>query len=36
MILNYPDNPTGLTYKPEELQELAKVARKHNLIIVSD
>jgi aspartate/methionine/tyrosine aminotransferase len=36
MILTYPDNPTGLTYSPTELEGLATVARKHNLIVVSD
>ena len=36
MILTYPDNPTGLSYKPEELKALAAVARKHRLIVISD
>ncbi|RAP39191.1 aminotransferase [Candidatus Marinamargulisbacteria bacterium SCGC AAA071-K20] len=36
MILNYPGNPDGLTYSPEELKAIADVARKHNLLIISD
>jgi len=36
LILNYPSNPTGYTYKKEELEELAAVARKYKLVLVSD
>lgn len=36
LILNYPMNPTGHTYSVEELKELADVARKFQLIILSD
>lgn len=36
VILNYPSNPTGSTYPRERLKELAKVARKYNLILISD
>ena len=28
LVLNYPNNPTGLTYVEDELRELAKVARQ--------
>jgi aspartate aminotransferase len=36
MILNYPGNPDGLTYTGEELQAIATVCRKHNILVVSD
>lgn len=36
VILNYPSNPTGYTYPLERLKKLAQVARKYNVILVSD
>lgn len=36
LILNYPSNPTGGTYSEVELRELAAVARKYRLILLSD
>ena len=36
VILNYPSNPTGVTYSCEELKELADVARRHRVILLSD
>ncbi len=36
VILNYPSNPTGVTYRKEELEELASVARKFRVIVLSD
>ena len=36
VILNYPNNPTGTTYKKDELKEIAKVAREHRVIFLSD
>jgi aspartate aminotransferase len=36
VILNYPSNPTGSTYPKERLKKLADVARKYNLILISD
>jgi len=36
VILNYPSNPTGSTYTKEWLKKLAVVARKYNLILISD
>ncbi len=36
MILNYPNNPSGGTYDPKELQALAQVARKYKLVLLSD
>lgn len=36
LILNYPNNPTGRTYTEEMLRELAAVARKYRVILLSD
>ncbi len=36
VILNYPSNPTGCTYPTEKLKELAAVARKYKIVLVSD
>jgi aspartate aminotransferase/aminotransferase len=36
LILCSPNNPTGLTYTPEELQAAADVAKRHNLLVISD
>jgi aspartate aminotransferase len=36
VILNYPSNPTGTTYTKEELKQIARVAKKYRLIILSD
>ncbi len=36
LVLNYPSNPTGLTYSQEELRQIAEVARKYEMIVLSD
>lgn len=36
LILNSPSNPTGVTMTKEELQGLAAVAKRHNLLVISD
>ncbi|MBR9979026.1 MAG: pyridoxal phosphate-dependent aminotransferase [Bacteroidetes bacterium] len=36
MIINYPSNPTGRTYSIEQLKDLATVARKHGVVLLSD
>lgn len=36
MIINYPSNPTGRTYSIDQLKELADVARKHRVVLLSD
>ncbi len=36
LILNYPGNPDGDTYSVAELEELAAVARAHEMILLSD
>ncbi|MFQ5637286.1 MAG: pyridoxal phosphate-dependent aminotransferase [bacterium] len=36
IILNYPNNPSGGTYRKEELRALAHIARKYRVILLSD
>jgi len=36
IIINTPENPTGYVWSRAELERLAKIAQKHNLIIISD
>ena len=36
LILNYPVNPTGVSYTKKELQELNKILLKHSLLCISD
>lgn len=36
VILNYPSNPTGGTYTQGELEDLARVARRYRVILLSD
>ena len=36
ILLNYPSNPTGTSYAKKELEAIAKVIKKHNLIVISD
>ncbi|PLX88105.1 MAG: aspartate aminotransferase [Desulfuromonas sp.] len=36
VILNYPNNPTGCSYTSEQLRELADVARRYKMIVLSD
>src|SRR3989338_1537805 len=36
LILNYPSNPTGATYDLDTLEEIAKVAVRHNIFVISD
>lgn len=36
LILNYPNNPTGATYSPQELEDLSHVLRKYDVIVISD
>ncbi|MFN2353612.1 MAG: pyridoxal phosphate-dependent aminotransferase [Desulfopila sp.] len=36
LILNYPSNPTGQTYTAEELEELAAVLAKYQVLVLSD
>jgi aspartate aminotransferase len=36
LILNYPNNPVGTSYSPDELAALAEVAARYDLIVLSD
>jgi len=36
LILNYPCNPTGVTYTKEELEAILKVAKEKNILVLSD
>jgi len=36
VIINSPNNPTGAVYTKEELEKIAEVCLKHNIIIISD
>ena len=36
LILNYPSNPTGISYSSSELEAIANICRKNNTLILSD
>ena len=36
LVLNYPSNPTGLSFDEAQLRAIAEIARKHQLVVVSD
>jgi aminotransferase len=36
LLLNYPSNPTGISINKTKLEEIAKIAIKHDLIVLSD
>jgi len=36
VILNYPNNPTGCSYREEQLRSLADTARQYRIILLSD
>lgn len=36
VILNYPSNPTGATYDLDTLEEIARVAVRHDIFVISD
>jgi aminotransferase len=36
IVLNYPTNPTGVSYTKRELEALVRVIRKRNLVVISD
>ena len=36
IVLNSPSNPTGMVYTADELKEIAEVAVRHNVYVVSD
>lgn len=36
LIIPYPNNPTGAVMRKEELEEIAKIIKKYNLLVLSD
>lgn len=36
LIVNSPNNPTGVVYDQQELKEIAEVAAKHQLLVITD
>ena len=36
LVLNFPTNPTGGTMTREELQRIAEVVKRHNLLVITD
>ena len=36
LFLNYPNDPAGITYAPDELEAIARVARANGILIISD
>jgi aspartate aminotransferase len=36
LILNYPNNPTGLTLSPQVLAQIARVCEQYGILVISD
>jgi len=36
LLLNYPNNPTGLSISPSRLDGIAQVCRDHQMVVISD
>lgn len=36
LVLNYPNNPTGVTYTVDELRSIAEVGRRFSMVVLSD
>jgi aminotransferase len=36
ILLNFPCNPTGASLTPEDVREIAKIAVRHDLIVITD
>ena len=36
VLLNYPTNPTGVTYSRQQIEDLAEVLKKYDIFVVSD
>ncbi len=36
IILNYPSNPTGVTFNSDEIKAIAEIAMKKNIFVISD
>ncbi|ANZ61148.1 aromatic amino acid aminotransferase [Secundilactobacillus paracollinoides] len=36
IVLNFPNNPTGVTYKKDDLEKLAAVIKQYDIFVISD
>ena len=36
LIINYPNNPSGLTISVDRLERIARVCKKYNILVISD
>jgi aminotransferase len=36
ILLGYPSNPTGTSYTKKELEAIAKIIKKHDMLVISD
>jgi len=36
LLLNYPCNPTGVSYEKQELENIVNIAKKYDLLVLSD
>ena len=36
LLINYPCNPTGISYKKEELSEIVKIIEKYGILVITD
>lgn len=36
MVINYPSNPTGMSYSENEIKEIVKVIEKNDIFVISD
>lgn len=36
LVLNTPNNPTGLTYRADDLRDIASIAARHRALVLSD
>ena len=36
VLLNYPTNPTGVTYSRQQIEDIAEVLKKYDIFVVSD
>lgn len=36
IVVNTPHNPVGKVFTREELEKIAEVAKKHNLLVMAD
>lgn len=36
LMLNYPSNPTGVSYQKSDIEKIANIAQKNDLLVISD